>query len=173
MEHTRRISEEVLYTTHAEPTTGSEELIALARASRETKRGRLRLCLHPDIDNPLHEMIIVHPRQAYVPPHKHHGQSESILVLQGRVDLVVFDDQGAVTRVVPMGAPESGQIFHHRLEVPKFHTLLIHSEELVFMEVRTGPYLPEHTEYASWAPASEQRELVTDYLGHLFSNYGT
>jgi len=166
-------SSEVLYSTKSDVHLSYKEVVAISKKAQETSRGRLRFCLHTEIDNPLHEMLIVHPYKAYVPPHKHHDQSESIFILEGTMDLIIFDDLGVVVNVVPMGPVNSGRVFHHRLGKPQFHTMLIHSKQVVFTEVKTGPYYPEKTELAEWAPDSSDLNGVDLFLKKLFRDYQT
>ncbi|KKL22706.1 hypothetical protein LCGC14_2432770, partial [marine sediment metagenome] len=68
-----------------------------------------RLCLHRDQTDAVQEMIIVHRKGAYVRPHRHDGQTESFHVLEGRMLVVIFDDEGNVTdrqHVAPSGGDE-------------------------------------------------------------------
>ncbi len=166
-------SAEVLYSSFPDVCLSQQEVTDLCDKAKHTPRDRLRFCLHTEIENPLHEMVIVHPYRAYVPPHKHHGQSESIIILEGVLDLIIFNDVGMVKHVVPMGSIESGRIFHHRLGVPQFHSMLIHSKQVVFTEIKTGPYEPEKTEMAVWAPIANDSKAIGIFLSQLFSKYKT
>lgn len=166
-------SAEVFYSSFPDVCLSQKEVTELCDKAKQVPRGRLRFCLHTEIENPLHEMVIVHPYRAYVPPHKHHGQSESIIILEGILDLVIFNDDGIVAHVVPMGSIGSGRIFHHRLGIPQFHTMLIHSSQVVFTEIKTGPYEPEKTEVAVWAPTANDSKAIGIFLSELFSKYKT
>ena len=166
-------SEEVLYTNKANASFSNSDVEHIMQLASKSPRGRLRFCLHSEVENPLHEMIIVHPLKAYVPPHKHNGQSESIIVLRGVMDLVIFDDLGEVSSVVPMGSIGTDRIFHHRLEIPQFHTMLIHSNQVVFTEIKTGPYVPEETIFAEWAPKADDKKAVNTFLNEMFRKHKT
>jgi len=173
LENAKYESSEVYYSSNLDVHLSHNEVVELCKKAQDTNRGRLRFCLHTEIENPLHEMLIVHPYKAYVPPHKHHGQSESILMLEGIMDLVIFNDAGIVVRVVPMGPVASGRVFHHRLGNPQFHTMLIHSNQVVFTEIKTGPYYPEKTELADWCPNSDDLKAVDFFLSQLFREHQT
>ena len=58
----------------------------------------MRLCAHPAVDDRLHEMVIAMARETYVRPHKHVNKSESVHVIEGLADAVLFDDAGNVGR---------------------------------------------------------------------------
>ena len=129
-----------------------EYMETLKERARQNPRRRIRLCAHPDINDPLHEMLIVHEKGTYVRPHKHLNKTESVHIIDGLVDVVVFDDDGKITDVMQMGDYKSGRIFYYRMQYPYFHTLLIHSEILLFHEATTGPFKRCDTHFAPWAP---------------------
>ena len=116
-------------------------------------RRRLRLCAHPDSEDRLHEMLIVHMQGAYVPPHKHLNKSESFHIIDGMLKVFLFDDEGRVTETIQMGEPASGQVFFYRLASPRYHSVLPQSEFVVFHEVTNGPFDHQDTLIAPWAPA--------------------
>ena len=120
----------------------------LPRASR----GRVRLCAHRDGDEPLHEMLIVLQGDSYIRPHRHRGKAESFHLIEGRVEIVFFDEAGGIAQVLDMGAYGTGKPFYYRIAEAVYHTLLVRSETLVYHEVTTGPFRREDTEFAPWSP---------------------
>ena len=90
-----RISNEVLYTDESITKIDQVDIESLKALAAKNSRKRIRLCAHPDMQDNLHEMIIVHARDAYVRPHKHIGKSESFHVIEGLLLVVVFDDEGS------------------------------------------------------------------------------
>jgi len=112
---------------------------------------RARICLHKGADEPIHEMLIVLARGVYIRPHRHLNKTESFHLLEGRATVVFFDDKGDVTQSHEL-ARSAGSSFIYRIDQPVFHTQIVHSKYLVFYEVTRGPWLPNDTEYASWAP---------------------
>jgi cupin fold WbuC family metalloprotein len=148
----REISKEVFVTDEPIVRVSRREIEFLKERVRLAPRGRVRLCAHASNDDPLHEMMIVLSRETYIRPHKHHDKSESFHVIEGRVDLVILDDHGAVTKVLELGDLASGRSFYHRLSQPLFHTLLIRTELLVIHETTNGPFKPGDAILAPWAP---------------------
>ena len=154
-----------------------EDLELLKSRSLANERKRIRLCAHFSVDDKLHEMLIVHTKDAYVRPHKHLNKSESVHVIEGLVDIVIFDDSGEVGDVISMGDLSSGHPFFYRMQKAFFHTLLIRSDILVFHETTNGPFKREETQFSSWAPEEadvEARiafiELVEQKIRQFFSN---
>lgn len=149
----RRIAEEVAQADADVAVVGPEAVRWLKEQALGTRRRRMRLCAHPGPDDLLHEMLIVHPRAAYVPPHKHPGKSESFHVVDGRLTVFLFDESGAIVRTIPMGAGDPDRAFYYRLSEPLYHTVVPESDLVVFHEVTNGPFRREDTVFAPWAPA--------------------
>jgi cupin fold WbuC family metalloprotein len=160
-------SAEVRYAIDAVITVDAEDVAQLKGAAQRNPRRRVRLCAHGGIDDSLHEMLIVHTNNTYVRPHRHLGKSESFHVIEGDVDVVLFDDVGGVREVIRMGPFASGRPFFYRIAQPLFHTLLIRSEVLVFHETTGGPFRRADTEFASWAPDDTDVLAVGRFLADL------
>src|SRR3990172_1590735 len=143
--HITKFNDEVLYTDDPIVQVSRADIQGLKQAALSNPRRRIRLCGHRNINSTLHEMLIVHTKGTYVHPHKHLNKSESFHVVEGIADIVVFDDSGKVTAVVPMGDYASGRKFFYRLSDPWFHTLLITSEFFVFHETTNGPFVKTDT----------------------------
>ena len=145
-------NEEVLYSLEDVFTLSSQYLDELKQASLNNNRQRIRLCAHRNPDDSLHEMFIVHTNECYVRPHRHIGKVESMAILEGEVDVVLFHDNGDIRKVIEMGEPNSGKVFFYRLGQSIYHTLIIHTKFLVFHEITEGPFLRDMTQFPDWAP---------------------
>jgi len=169
---TKTESAEVLYADNRIVTVDSAAVADLKRAAANNERRRIRLCTHRGVDDRLHEMVIVHAFDTYVRPHKHVGKSESFHVIEGDVDVVIFEEDGAVADVIGMGPFQSGRPFFYRIADPLFHTLLIRSPVLVFHETTSGPFKRDETIFAPWAPEETNRDAVTRFLARLNETVG-
>jgi cupin fold WbuC family metalloprotein len=146
----------------------------VARAARNPRK-RIRLCAHKDVNDKLHEMLIVHARECYVRPHKHLAKSESFHVISGLVDIALLDEAGSLVEVISMGSYDSGRKFYYRLADPHYHTLLIRSDYVIFHETTNGPFDRADTIFAPWSPELEDvagakrfmEELDQKVQGHL------
>ncbi len=148
----RQVNDEVWYVDGRVKRVSRADLDWLKARAAEAPRRRARLCAHPDVDAPLHEMLIVHERGAYVRPHRHATKSESFHLFEGALTVVLFDEVGAPVDHVPMAADRPGAAVYYRLEPGAYHTVVVHSPWVVFHEVTDGPFRREATEFASWAP---------------------
>jgi cupin fold WbuC family metalloprotein len=158
---------EVIYSDLEIVTAARGDIAHLERLSSVNPRNRIRLCAHRSPDDTLHEMLIVHERSAYVRPHKHPGKIESMHVISGQVDVIVFDDKGDVRQVIEMGDYASGLPFYYRVDTPIFHTLIIRSDVLVFHETTDGPFRPGASVFPDWAPDGSDMIAAGRYIGEL------
>ena len=163
----RKVSPEVFYADEAVVRVDQRDITDLVAEADPMPRRRTRLCAHRSAEDRLHEMLIVHHRDAYVRAHRHLGKAESMHIIQGETDLVLFDDAGVVTEVITMGEFGSGRPFYYRMSDAIYHSLIIRSEWLVFHEVTSGPLRREESEFAPWAPADEDSAAVTAFLASV------
>lgn len=163
----RKESDEVLYSEAGILDLTGADIDQLKTAAARNPRKRIRICAHHQPEDRLHEMLIVHERSAYVRPHKHSGKTESTHVIEGTVDVILFDDEGAITRVMELGDYKSGRIFYYRMAEPVYHMLIVRSDVLVFHETTDGPFNRKDTLFPDWAPEENDAAAVASFLGGL------
>ena len=145
-------NEEVLFCRESITRINGADVQQLVALAKSTSRERIRLCSHYDTNDPLHEMVIVHSKNTYVRPHQHLGKPESFHVIEGTVDVIMFDENGDIREVIQMGNYGSDRVFYYRIATPIYHTLLIRSDVLVFHETTTGPFNRADTVFSPWSP---------------------
>lgn len=160
----RKVNDEVFIAEDAIVRLGDEELAFLKHQARISPRKRARICAHKTNDDALHEMVIVISADSYIHPHRHVGKSESFHIIEGEVDVAVFDDTGRLAEVIRLGAPASGRAFYYRLSESAFHTLLIRSDYLVVHEVTNGPFDRDRTVLATFAPTEDRKAEAQAYM---------
>ena len=163
----KQINEEVLFADDRIVRLEARDIEFLKERARCSKRKQMRLCAHKDIDDKLHEMLIVHSKETYVRPHKHLNKTESFHVIEGLVDVILFDERGKIVEVIRMGDYLSGCEFYYRISDPYYHTLLIRSEVLVFHETTNGPFRRSDTIFAPWAPDESETVDQKEYMEQL------
>lgn len=127
----------------------TERIKANARA--EPLR-RARLNLHHDEADQVQEMLIAFCKDSLTMPHRHLGRTESFHVVEGRLDLVFFDDEGRETRRLRLGAPGSGLPSLYRLNAPDWHLVIPLDEMVVVHETGCGPFTRDAEPPPAWAP---------------------
>ena len=146
---------------------GNEEIEFLKQQAIQSMRRRARICAHQTNEDALHEMLIAITSDSYIHPHKHVDKSESFHIVEGLVDVVIFDDSGVIENVIALGPQGSGRSFYYRLSDSRFHTLIIHSDVLVIHEVTNGPFDKTQTKFALFAPSENDDEAACGYMERL------
>jgi cupin fold WbuC family metalloprotein len=165
----QKVNDEVFVALDPIVKWGDDEIAFVKRTALASPRKRARICAHRNNDDALHEMIIAISAQSYIHPHRHIGKSESFHVVEGEVDVAVFDEAGSVVDLIELGAPGSGRRFFYRMSHSAFHTLLIRSDVLVVHEVTNGPFARERTVLAPFAPPEDQPAAARAYMASVAS----
>lgn len=161
--HLKQVSPEVFYSDGGFLAADSNMVERLKGAAAASPRRRARLCFHQGVEAHQQEMLIVMHRDSYVRPHRHLFKVETLAIVEGACAALLFNETGAITKVVPMSSATDGGAFFYRMPPNLFHTLVFSSEWLVFIETTIGPFDPAASEGASWAPTEDEPEA-----GHAF-----
>jgi glucose-6-phosphate isomerase len=141
-----------------------EELKARAQAAPSR---RFRLCLHASTEDPIHEMIVVHCRDNYSRPHAH-SSPLTYVVLDGEMQVLLFDDNGTVTNTVDLRAFGSGKPFALHLESGRWYMPVCITPQVVFCETKAGPFRGDDTNtWAPWSPAENDEAGIAVYRRKL------
>lgn len=156
------VNKEILYARDEFSTVTASDIALLKRFAAEGS-GRARICLHPNSDAILHDMVIVHARGTYVRPHRHLTRAETLFVLEGEATFIRFSEDGHPIETHRLNTASAGtQIV--RVPAGEFHGLLIHSDWLVFCESTLGPFDATTSEFALWSPMSTDLAGIERYL---------
>lgn len=164
------VNEEVLVTVDSIAKVTKKDIEWLKAKAAGNVRERVRLCAHQSTEDPVHEMLIVHTKGTYIRPHKHPNKSESFHIIEGALDIVIFDGGGSVLEVIEMGEYSSGAQFYWRLSESHFHTVIPRSEIVVFHETTNGPFDRATSNVpAPWSPEEADILSVEEYTSGLES----
>ena len=152
-------SDEVLYPNEDFVCISNEDLLELKKLSDQNIRQRIRFCTHKDPKADIHEMLIVHTRECYVRPHFHIDKPESLHVIEGQADLIIFNQSGKITKVLNLSNNLNNGFVYYRIEANTIHMLIIKSDYFIFHEVTKGPFKKENTKFPSWA---SKGNLISD-----------
>jgi cupin fold WbuC family metalloprotein len=159
-----KINPEVYHSKEIFFSLSKEDINKLINLAKKNPRNRVRYCSHSSSQDTLHEMFIVHPKGAYVRPHKHINKVESMFVISGEVDYIMFDDSGNIDNVLKMGDFGSKKAFYQTSRKDRFHSLIIKSEWVVFLEITQGPFIKEDTIFAEWSPREDEINQVNKFF---------
>lgn len=160
-------NDEVIFSNESRVNLTKLDILKLIDLAKDNKRERIRFCSHSSSDDIIHEMFIVQPKEAYIKPHKHINKIESMLVLHGEVDCVLFDEDANITNKIEMGNFESGKTFYNSIKTEQCHSLLIKSDWLVFLEITKGPFNRDDTVYTNWSPEENDLIAVNNFIKKL------
>jgi cupin fold WbuC family metalloprotein len=131
---------------------GSDWLARLKAAAIESPLGRCRVCVHIDDAATVQEMVLAIRQDVLFRPHRHLEKTESFHMIEGALDVVVFDEAGTPIRAVQLAAIGGGKPFYYRLNEALYHAILPRTPVVVFHETTAGPFLGNDTQFADWAP---------------------
>jgi len=129
---------------------GRERIELLKKEAWEHPKRRARIILHSQQDT-VTEMIIALHETSYLRPHKHPwGKPESYHVMEGRLLVYIFNDDGFNTIKIKLDAETP----FYKLQGDTYHQPVAISEFAVYHEVYPGPFRkPDDVLYAPWANA--------------------
>jgi cupin fold WbuC family metalloprotein len=161
-------SSEVFYARPGTMGVTVEDIAALKEMAKRNPRGRCRFCLHGNVSDRLHDMVIAFMPGAYDRPHRHLSREETLVVLDGEAKYIHFSEVGQPQNLLNLsasGASNASRLV--RTPIGQFHNLLIGSETFVFCESTLGPFDPASSEFSSWSPISTDTATVDEYLAGL------
>jgi cupin fold WbuC family metalloprotein len=130
----------------------------LTRKAASVERHRAHLNVHESLDASVQRLFIATEPSTYMRPHRHPEAHkwEFFMVLAGEIDLLIFDDAGALQQRVVMSPTTTRAV-----EVPPktWHAYVCKQSGTVALEVKEGAYIPTPAEdYAPWSPAENTPE---------------
>jgi len=164
----KKINEEVLFNQEDIVCIDYNDIKYLKEKSVNNLSKKLRICAHTNVDDPLHEMIIAHSKGNYIRPHKHLFKSESFHIVEGYMDVIIFDDYGNVNRIIKMGEYSSNYSFFYRISFGFYHTIIPISEIVVFHEITNGPFQKDDNVWAEWSPKEREYNRINLYIDSIY-----
>lgn len=145
----------------------NDTLVQLSRQAKTAPRRRLNLNLHDDYLDPCQRLFNAVEPESYIRPHRHTDppKPEFFLAVNGRLALLLFDDDGQPTTCHIL-SPE-GPIRAAEVPAGCWHALIALTAGSVFFEAKPGPYKPlTDKDFAPWAPAEGEASAAA-YLQKL------
>ncbi len=136
-----------------EKVINNDLLDGLLKQAAASPRRRSHLNFHDGPESAVQRLCIGLVDGTYVRPHRHPQANkwEVMLVLRGRVRVVLFDPEGAVSRVFEFADSDGSK----GMEIPAnvCHTVLPLTAEAAILEFKEGPYDSQNPAvFADWAP---------------------
>ena len=111
---------------------------------------RARYCVHKSDSDIVHEMIIAFTKESTIKPHRHSDKCESYYIIEGELDILIFNDKGVVKSKLLLSTDLSKGAYFCRMPMNMWHTVVPKSKFVIIYEVTNGPFIKDSTEYAQW-----------------------
>ena len=111
---------------------------------------RARICLHKNDEEMVQEMIIAFCKDSYIRPHRHVDKSESYHIIEGRIEIIFYNDNGIEIDKVVLSDKMDEHPFLFRISNSDWHTVVPKSDFVIIHEVTKGPFNKNSSEFADW-----------------------
>lgn len=135
-----------------------DQFTGLHDQAKASPRLRQHQNIHASHEAPFQRLFIAFGLYSYVRPHRHHllPKDETLVVVQGLLGVLVFDDAGHVVQQFKLGTQShAGPGVGPVVDMPAgtWHTVLALTPDAVLLEGKAGPFDPQGPrEFADWAP---------------------
>lgn len=165
--HIERISSLATRSCHGRLLLVDQALLDLkARDAADSKRKREIHSFNVGNQDTLQRMLNSIQPGSYIRPHRHENppKAEALIILQGSLGYVPFDDQGNPIDSDFILLDVNRGTFGVDSRAGVWHCFFALQRDTVLFEVKPGPYKPEtDKDFAPWAPA-EGHATATMYL---------
>lgn len=138
-------------------------------ASRSSPRHRMLLPIHRHQEDIVQRMVNFMQPGTYIQPHQHPRDfaTETILVMQGEMGFVVFDESGSLLSAHRI---KQGELID--IEARVWHGVVALDPDTIILEIKRGPYDDTDKVFADWAPAEDTEEMpeYRAWLESLFAD---
>ena len=140
-----------------------QTLKELVITAQDSERLRTNLNIHESADADVQRLFLVFEPGTYIRPHRHPQAHkwELLVILEGELDLLIFNDAGDVIDKIQMSS-----VTNRAVELPPnmWHSYISKQPGTLALEVKQGVYLPTpEQDFLSTSPA-EQTDEAAAYL---------
>lgn len=117
-----------------------EILDELSTKAKENPRLRQNMDLRNSSEDLSQRMLNALEPGTVMPIHRHHGSSETVVILRGKIRWIFYDDLGNETERVVLDADSEPRMLN--VERDRWHSLECLESGSVLFECKDGPYHP-------------------------------
>lgn len=117
-----------------------EILNELTAKAKESPRLRMAMDLRNCSEDSSQRMLNAMEPGTVMPVHRHHGSSETVVILRGRVRWIFYDENGVETESVVLDA--DGDVRCINVERDRWHSLECMASGTILMECKVKAYRP-------------------------------
>ena len=140
----------------------SAQLQQLEHEAKSSARLRAHRNVHGELDANVQRLFIATQPDTYIRPHRHPEAHkwEFFVVLEGKIDLLLFTDQGELQQRIEMSGEQTRAV-----EIPAgtWHAYVCMQADTLALEIKEGAYIPTQQEdFAAWSPA-ENTDAASEF----------
>ena len=143
----------------------------LSQQAKINPRLRQHYNLHKSHAEPCQKILNAIEPLSYIRPHRHFTdpKSEFFLAIRGEFALILFDEEGAISRVHRFSSKMLADFLAAEIQNDVWHTVISLESDSVLLEVKSGPFdANQPKDFALWAP-EENSGNSKDYASFLRS----
>ncbi len=147
-------------------TVTQDDFNALTEKASQVKRKRAHFNLHETLNANVQRLLMAMEPDTYICPHRHveSHKWEMFMLLSGKIDVLIFDDDGCLLSRIHM-SPIATRVI--QIPANTWHTYVAQQTETLALEIKEGPYIAQtDKEFAPWAPIENTQE-ATAFLERL------
>lgn len=149
------------FSTRSNCAVNFEIIEALKLASEKRGNVNARLCLHTNPSEDLQSMIIMeYQDKKCLRPHKHLNCDEVIIIIEGRLLFLMFDEAANLTDKVIL---EPGSNIIHKNHRGDYHLYLPVDDYAIYSETKNGPFKHEDCLFPKW-DYRKALECIVDFM---------
>lgn len=116
-----------------------ELLDQVSEQAKASPRLRMNYNFHEDLSDGCQRLLNALEPGTVMPIH-HHKVDEMFVVLRGRINVTIHNDEGEVIQSVELSPPLGN--YSVNIKAGEWHSLTCEEPDTVIMEVKQGPYVP-------------------------------
>lgn len=121
----------------------------------------LRICLHKNSESKFHDMVILERSGTYTPPHKHFDKEDSLLIIEGKLGIVTYNDDGTVYDYCLL---EPNRTLMYKVGIQMYHAVIAMTDTVIYHESKPGPFIYETDSiYPPWGPNIDDPSSMQKY----------
>lgn len=137
-----------------------KDIEEMKRNAKRNGSGKFRLCLQHSAQDMLHEMFIVRTKGDYFQPDKHLYTTESHTIVDGAMLIILFEENGSIREVFEL----SEKCYRtYRIDTNIYHMQIPITDQVVYYEVKSGPFDSKSNIYPDWAPNSDDQDGICKF----------
>ena len=112
----------------------------LTEEAKASPRLRMNMDLRNSSEDQSQRMLNALEPGTVMPIHRHHGSTESVVILRGKIQWIFFDDNGKESERVTLDADSEPRMIN--VEKDRWHSLECLESGSVLFECKDGAYAP-------------------------------